>query len=72
VDFTLLFNAFFLTFPPIIAEKKYKLCIFAPKYEIVDKLLITFIISKKISTLGVNIIFSRVENKMSKKTGKKL
>ena len=36
----------FVSFPQFFAEKRYKLIIFAPKMEIVDKLLYWFIIRK--------------------------
>jgi len=63
---------FLRTFPPIFAKKKYKLCKFAPKYEIVDKLSIVFIFNQKELTHIVNNKNSRVENKISKKKAKKL
>jgi hypothetical protein len=33
------------SFPPFFAVKRYKLCNFAPKYEMVDKVISVFIIS---------------------------
>jgi len=43
----MLLNTFFTTFPPKHARKKYKLCNFAPKTEMVEKPSYGLIYSKK-------------------------
>lgn len=40
------FKRFFVTFPPFFAEKRFKLCNFAPKNEMVDKCVIVLILKE--------------------------
>lgn len=47
VHFYGVFNIFLSIFPPFYAEKRYKLCNFAPKNRIVYKIVITMIFSGK-------------------------
>ena len=66
VDFNTLFSHFLIIFPPFFAEKRYKLCNFAPKSRIVDKSFISVIFNNKQFTHVVDEREPRVENKMSK------